>query len=288
MRFAQFTAPETQPAEPEGLAVFRESYPDVTFDAQFIAEYEDWKISVTAPVFPDKADDRKKAVFWWAGSRFLPEDKFSEKDDYWPLIYKYSREIKDPSSYTEEEIEAVRDFGSADSRMSQSGTPMFFYDFLYAAKSQIIIEDHIVSTKFLGKSTKIHERVLPALKRVEKQIQLAAETDQEIKTFVSSVKSADAYNWRIIGGTDRKSFHSYGIAIDILPKKLGGKAIFWNWEKERNPKNWMKVPLSQRWTPPAKVIDIFADEGFIWGGNWIIYDNMHFEYHPELFATSCR
>ena len=29
-------------------------------------------------------------------------------------------------------------------------------------------------------------------------------------------------------------------------------------------------------------IDIFEDEGFIWGGKWMIWDNMHFEYHPEL------
>ena len=34
--------------------------------------------------------------------------------------------------------------------------------------------------------------------------------------------------------------------------------------------------------PPKEVIDIFLEEGFIWGGNWAIWDNMHFEYHPEL------
>ena len=27
-------------------------------------------------------------------------------------------------------------------------------------------------------------------------------------------------------------------------------------------------------------------EGFIWGGYWAIWDNMHFEYHPELRAKS--
>ena len=37
--------------------------------------------------------------------------------------------------------------------------------------------------------------------------------------------------------------------------------------------------------PPAAVIKAFEDEGFIWGGRWAIWDNMHFEYHPELFVA---
>ncbi|MDP3291618.1 MAG: M15 family metallopeptidase, partial [Sulfuricurvum sp.] len=27
--------------------------------------------------------------------------------------------------------------------------------------------------------------------------------------------------------------------------------------------------------------------GFIWGGRWYHYDTMHFEYRPELLASSC-
>ncbi|MBQ5781449.1 MAG: M15 family metallopeptidase, partial [Spirochaetaceae bacterium] len=42
------------------------------------------------------------------------------------------------------------------------------------------------------------------------------------------------------------------------------------------------TPLSQRWMPPQKVIEIFEEQGFIWGGKWGIWDNMHFEYRPEL------
>ncbi|MDY2825712.1 MAG: M15 family metallopeptidase, partial [Treponema sp.] len=39
-------------------------------------------------------------------------------------------------------------------------------------------------------------------------------------------------------------------------------------------------------TPPQEIIDIFASEGFIWGGTWAVWDNMHFEYHPELIINS--
>jgi hypothetical protein len=44
----------------------------------------------------------------------------------------------------------------------------------------------------------------------------------------------------------------------------------------------MLVPLEKRWNPPDPVIEAFEREGFIWGGKWPFYDNMHFEYRPEL------
>jgi hypothetical protein len=69
--------------------------------------------------------------------------------------------------------------------------------------------------------------------------------------------------------------------VDIQPKKLGNKAIYWQWERDRN-ENWMLVPLDRRWQPPEGVIRIFEDEGFTWGGKWALYDAMHFEFRPEL------
>ena len=159
----------------------------------------------------------------------------------------------------------------------------FFFDFLYAAKSKVVIGDHLNSSTFLGKSTKIHERIKNPLLNVETRILNLAKEDPEIDGFIKNLKSADAYNWRVIEGTGgRKSFHSYGIAVDLIPKRLYGKAIFWSWTRDKDPKNWMFTPLEKRWMPPQKIIDIFEDEGFIWGGNWIICDNMHFEYHPEI------
>lgn len=269
--------------EPAQLEVFRKCYPDVDFNALFDSEKQDWLITVTALIFTEETgeDNLKKADFWWADCRFLPEENLKNKDSYWPLIYEYSK-LKDPQTLTQEEIQRVKNFSSAENRQNSAGTPMFFYDFLYAAKSQIIIEDHIVSTTFLGKTTKVHERIKENLKRIEAEIYNEAKTDDEINLFLQNLKSADAYNWRVIQGTGRKSFHSYGIAVDLLPKRLNGKAIFWSWTRDKNPENWMLTPLSDRWIPPQKIIDIFEKEGFIWGGNWIIFDNMHFEFHPEL------
>ncbi|MDR1839603.1 MAG: M15 family metallopeptidase, partial [Treponema sp.] len=33
---------------------------------------------------------------------------------------------------------------------------------------------------------------------------------------------------------------------------------------------------------PQKVIKIFETYGFIWGGKWLFFDTMHFEYRPEI------
>ncbi|HPX27614.1 MAG TPA: M15 family metallopeptidase, partial [Treponemataceae bacterium] len=46
------------------------------------------------------------------------------------------------------------------------------------------------------------------------------------------------------------------------------------------------TPLKLRWIPPEKVISIFEEEGFVWGGKWIIWDNMHFEYRPDILLYS--
>ena len=195
--------------------------------------------------------------------------------------YQYENKLRDPSTYTKEEIERITHFGSSENRQNASGTPMFFFDWLYSAQSRKIIEEHIIRTTFLGKSTRIHERIWTPLKNVEKKI-LENAANSEIKEFIDNLRSADAYYWREIAGTSRKSFHSYGIALDVLPKRLGGKAIYWGWEKDRLGDKWMMIPLEKRWTPPSAVREIFESEGFIWGGYWVIFDNMHFEYHPEL------
>lgn len=271
------------PDEPVQLEIFRKSYPDVFFESFYDEEKNDWLVKISAPIFPGK-EEKKQTELWWAECRLLPEDELENKNEYWKLIYQYSK-LKDPKEMNAEEIEEVRNFSSSKNRQTSQGTPMFFFDFLYAAKSKVIIEDHIAYSTFLGKPTKIHERIKTPLLNVEKRILKLADDDPEIDGFVKNLKSADAYNWRVIEGTGgRKSFHSYGIAVDLIPKRLYGKAIFWSWTRDKDPKNWMLTPLEKRWMPPQKVIDIFEDEGFIWGGNWIIFDNMHFEYHPEILT----
>ena len=271
----QDTPEKQQPHKPEGLALLERAYPDLRFECRFDEEKSDWRIALTMP------DQNKSVVFYWCDGSMLPESEIENRTKYWTLLYPYPTELKDPAAMTEEERERLKEFSSASNRRNGSGTPMFFFETIYEAQSRASLEANLTAETFLGKKTTVHKRIVPALKRVERRITAAAKTDAEVRQFVDGLKSADAYNWRRIAGTNRLSFHSLGIAVDVLPKRITGE-IFWSWAHDKNPEGWMLTPLSRRWTPPQAVIDIFEDEGFIWGGKWAIWDNMHFEYHPEL------
>ena len=82
------------------------------------------------------------------------------------------------------------------------------------------------------------------------------------------------FNYRKIAGTNRLSAHSYGIAIDINPKK----SLYWRWTKLKS----RQYPT----TIPKKIIEIFEANGFIWGGRWHHFDTMHFEYRPEILKCT--
>lgn len=82
------------------------------------------------------------------------------------------------------------------------------------------------------------------------------------------------YFWRPIAKTDRLSPHSFGIAVDLNPKKCP----YWQWSTLR------PHPLQKTFSPALTAI--FEENGFIWGGKWAHYDIMHFEYRPELIIKA--
>ncbi len=265
------------------LKYFERAYPDITFERRYDREAGDWIISVTVPSIPgDKNSRGTTTEFYWSNACFLPAEELANKDKYWPLLYKYEKELADPALYTNEQKEQIKAFSSEESRKNGAGTPMFLFDAIYDSATRRSLETHIKKVTLLEKSTNVHERMVEPLKKVEQKIYELAKTDESVQAFLDNLKSTDAYSWRIIDGTNRKSFHSYGIAIDVLPKSQGGKQIFWSWAADKYPDTWMLIPLSNRWMPPDSIIKTFEEEGFIWGGKWAIYDNMHFEYHPEL------
>ena len=113
------------PEEPVQLEIFRKSYPDVSFESFYDEEKNDWLVKISAPIFPDK-EEKKQTELWWADGRLLPEDELENKNEYWKLIYQYSK-LKDPKEMNAEEIEEVRNFSSSKNRQTTQGTPMFFF-----------------------------------------------------------------------------------------------------------------------------------------------------------------
>jgi hypothetical protein len=79
----------------------------------------------------------------------------------------------------------------------------------------------------------------------------------------------------------RRSYHSYGVAVDLVPRSYGGLWAYWLWAAESGVDDWWNLDLDDRLPVPQSVIDAFEAEGFVWGGKWLFFDNLHFEYRPE-------
>ncbi|MBY0558595.1 MAG: M15 family metallopeptidase [Hyphomicrobium sp.] len=92
------------------------------------------------------------------------------------------------------------------------------------------------------------------------------------KFDVFLVPAAGAYVCRPIAGTERRSGHGYGIAIDIATRR----SHYWRWASGGPGASRYRNDI------PMEIVDIFEKHGFIWGGRWFHYDTMHFEYRPEL------
>lgn len=107
-----------------------------------------------------------------------------------------------------------------------------------------------------------------ALKRVSDEFELRPELREW-------VVDAQTFCYRNIAGTNRRSPHSYGFAIDISV----AKSHYWRWvypyaDEYQRITYFNNINL--------EVVEIFEKHGFIWGGRWYHFDTMHFEYRPEI------
>jgi hypothetical protein len=246
------------------LRAFQKCFPDKTGEVAFIDG--DWTISAGGE------------TFFWAEGRLLPRADKDKTDIYGPhMFYMVPERPSSPDMYPPQYIETLRQRGSNESRRERRDSHKAFLGILYGGLVRTEIEPLVERIDFLGSRVSVHRDIVGALRRVEAEIRKW----NGARDFIASLGSIGGYNWREIAGTQRMSYHSWGLAVDIQPRRLGGKAIYWQWERDRN-ENWMLIPLENRWNPPDPVIRAFEKEGFIWGGNWPFYDNMHFEYRPEL------
>lgn len=110
-----------------------------------------------------------------------------------------------------------------------------------------------------------------ALRRVAAALQMLAARRPEL---VAYILPAGGFNWRLIQGESQLSPHSFGIAIDLNPRK----GPYWRWSKLR------RHPLQDAY--PTEIVRIFEENGFIWGGKWREFDIMHFEYRPEILCKA--
>jgi hypothetical protein len=136
------------------------------------------------------------------------------------------------------------------------------------------VMSHLDKVKFFGTRYPFHERALAPLERVTARLEQAAQKDPALLPFFKGL--GGTWHWRRIARSRALSTHAFGIAIDLNVQRSN----YWRWQRPKKPLKW-----TNRY--PQSIVDAFEAEGFIWGGRWIHYDTMHFEYRPELIDPAC-
>jgi hypothetical protein len=230
--------------------------------------------------------------WYYAQGRFLPQEDAERPEDFRPqFLYRYHPE---PPGSPDEISPWQNDANQIISRreflnsyrvyrpVANSGAVRSpFFEALWQARNRTEAFSHQEWVGFLGWPVQIHQNIAAPIGRVEARIRELVKTDPEIPGWLKSLASITGWNWRNVAGSENRSFHSYGIAVDLLMKTQPGMETYWQWTAARGI-DWRTVPAEKRQNPPAAVIRAFEEQGFIWGGRWSRYDTMHFEYHPEL------
>lgn len=269
---AAVAATEELPAVKE-LKLLKMSYPDVGFSMQYDQSEGDWCLSVT--------NYGKTTKLYRDGGRYVTAAQLAGKEKYRRLFFPYDSSLPDPSFFSAGKIAYIKSYSDCS---PPGGTVIStaLFSAIYDAATQPAVESHLTKILFLGKPTTVHERIVQPLMRVETRIKKLALTVPSVAEFCNALLSTDSYGWSPEYDTDSRSFRSYGIGLDLLPKGWEDKVLYWKNEQTKAGDKWMLTPLEKRWMPPEPVVKAFEEEGFVWGGRKIVWNNMHFEYHPEL------
>ncbi|MCL2792296.1 MAG: M15 family metallopeptidase [Spirochaetaceae bacterium] len=219
--------------------------------------------------------------FYYADGRLLPEELLYRVSEYRPVLLNYRRELPPWTTPTPEQAARFRELVETRDA-NQFRRSHYFFDALYRAHSHDESYTRVKTIRFLGNPVTVHYAIIEDLVLVEEHILAAAKTDSRVRAWKYNIRNLAGWNWRNVAGTQSRSFHSYGAAIDIIPRALGGRAVYWRWAGP----NWWSIPYERRYHPPAAVIKAFESYGFIWGGNWLFFDTIHFEYRPEVLILN--
>jgi hypothetical protein len=252
-----------------------------------------------AAAFPDRVEElaRRRGEWtarvdgsWyaWAEGRLLPEElreRWREFSSY--RFYSYHLGGLPPLPRLDEDARL-----RLKQRLQQSAAapPLRhpgFLDAVYAAPGRAATEALLRTVRLMGFEVRVHERIAAPLKAIDRRLTGMAESDPEVRNFIQGLVGLAGYNWRAIAGTRSRSYHSYGLAVDLEPASFGGRHTYWRWALDGN-EEWYAIPYDQRWLVPTAVVSVFEEQGFIWGGKWLYFDTMHFEYRPEILLLARR
>nr|AXS01248.1 hypothetical protein [uncultured bacterium] len=238
------------------VLAFAKAYPGKISDVEFLND--DWTFLING------------ARFYYAKKRFLPESLRDKWENYAPYdFYKYPW------------VGSERERRIAIAQPASASGSSYLFDALYASPNEDDSWDMQVKYSFLGVKMLIHSDIKPILDKIKDLVSAAILEDASISEWLAELQTSpptSGWNWRNIAGSSMRSNHSYGMAIDFLPVDLKGRITYWRWNSGGGNQPFYR--------PPEVVIKIFEEYGFLWGGNWDMFDTMHFEYRPEILLLN--
>lgn len=230
-------------------------------------------VQAYAPLIDSVRYDEEDVVFslgrqpiHFQGGRMLAAGRLDRYADCDPIFYSYSLEPLTEPPPTPEELPAQ----CTDVLESLWG------------RTETEIRTHGRSTTFLEHRMFVNDVVVEPLAAVERDIREAATRDRSVATWIDELDITYSFIYREIAGSSTRSYHAWGLAVDLVPTSYDGRAVYWQWSRVFDREGWHQIPVEQRWSPPQKVIEMFERHGFVWGGKWAHFDAIHFEYRPDI------
>ena len=223
--------------------------------------------------------------FAWAHGRLMPEAERSSWDQYAAVpFYRYPLGLPSLPVIDEERAAQLRRHVREEAANPPRRHEGFFGRLLQAG-SRAETEARVVRMEVAGFTVTVHERLEQPLSRVSEELRDLRQADPAVAAFLRGLVEMNGYNYRYVEGTRSRSLHSYGLAVDLVPRSYGGKHAYWMWAMSKVPDFWT-VPYERRWMVPLPIVEAFERHGFIWGGKWLFFDTMHFEFRPEILAMA--
>ena len=254
------------------------------------------EVQFLAAAWPDRiAETAQRSSDWmlrigddwfaWAHGRLMPEADRERWEEFAALpFYTYPIDmppLPDLDEQTASNLrQRVRDNQKNPPRRNEA-----FLAALLQASSRSQTEARLVGMEVAGFTVTVHERLREPLALVGKELMSLRIVDPAVGSFLRGLREMNGYNYRFVEGTRSRSLHSYGLAIDLIPKSYRGKSAYWMWAMTGTP-DWWTIPYAKRWMPPMPVVQAFERHGFVWGGKWLYFDTMHFEYRPEILLLA--
>ncbi len=272
----------------QGVSLFPRPGGDDTGEREmkaFAAAYPD-RISQAARRDGDWCVEVDGAWFCWAHGRILPESQRAEWENFGRFrFYPYTLNGLPPLPHFDAETQARLQQAVADAELHPPRRSEAFLERLYDAGSRRETERQIVMVHFLRFPVWVSRRVAGPLKEVAAEVDALCRGDPLVASFISRLSEVDGYNYRYVDGTRSRSYHSYGLALDFIPRSYGGRPAYWRWVMNKDD-TWWDTPYDERWMVPLPIVSVFEKHGFVWGGKWLFFDTMHFEYRPEILLLA--